>query len=335
VGSTEPSADATSDIPPLMLRLFIHEASRCPGLPWTVMAAVSKVETDHGRHGGSQLQPDGTITPRIVGPALDGTGGNAAITDTDQGIWDNDTVWDRATGPFQFIPTSWRIYGTDGNGDSIADPHNVYDGTPAMRRHLCPDGNIADLNGAIYAYNHSDAYVDAVLSWAKRYSGDLLVAPTVGGYALPVNPALVNDELLARPHHDYPAWDFSTPVGTPVYAITQGEITTAISTAGIYPTDPNRCGNTLVLAGDDGATYTYCHLHTLNVDPGQHVPAGQRLGTTGGQPGTPGAGNTTGPHLHLGLRVNGTAVCPQPLLLAIHRGEAVSLSDLPIAGCTT
>ena len=109
-------------------------------------------------------------------------------------------------------------------------------------------------------------------------------------------------------------------------------ITTA-SSAGVYPTDPNRCGNTVILAGVDGATYTYCHLSQFAVRPGQVVGAGSLIGLSGGQPGAPGAGNTTGPHLHLGIRVGGAAVCPQPLLLAIARQTPINPAVAPSAGC--
>ena len=150
--TSNPSEEAVADIPPLMLSLFVNEATQCHGLPWTVMAGISKVESDHGRFGGAVLQPDGTIRPPIIGIALDGTNGTARIPDTDGGRWDFDPVWDRAVGPFQFIPSSWRIFGGDGNNDGIADPNNVYDAIGAMRRHLCPDGQIADIEAAIFSY---------------------------------------------------------------------------------------------------------------------------------------------------------------------------------------
>lgn len=74
-------------------------------------------------------------------------------------------------------------------------------------------------------------------------------APPNAGYALPVSPdLLVDDELLTRPHHGYPAWDLALPVRTPVYAMAAGTVTTA-SSAGVYPTDPNRCRATVTLSG--------------------------------------------------------------------------------------
>ena len=330
-----PSEAASADVPPLLLQLFIAEARQCPGLPWTVMAAISKVESDHGRVGGAVIGVDGTVRPPIFGIALDGREETARIPDTDGGRWDRDSNWDRAVGPFQFIPTSWRLFGGDGSGDGVADPQNVHDAVPAMRRHLCPDGQIIDIESAIFSYNRSAAYVRAVLDWAQTYTGPLpSAALPITGYALPVSPGLVDDERLTRPHHDYPAWDLGLPIRTPVFATTAGTVTTA-SSAGVYPKDPNRCGTNVTVSGLDGATYTYCHLSQLAVHPGQIVNAGTLIGLSGGQPGTAGAGNTTGPHLHLGIRINGVSVCPQPLLLAITRQTPVNPFVAPSAGCVT
>lgn len=316
-----------------MLPRFINEAQNCVGLPWTVLAAISRVESGHGTHGGATISPTGTVTPPIIGIALDGTPGVAAIADTDRGIWDHDTLWDRAVGPFQFIPSSWRIFGGDGNNDGIADPHNIFDALPAMRRHLCPDGHLTDIPAAIYTYNHSNSYVAEVLDWAQRYTAahDLAATPTAG-HALPVPAALVDEAMLTRPHHDYPAADLPVPAGTPIVAMVDGTIVTATE-AGTYPTDPNRCGTTIAIAGNDGAHYLYCHLSHLAVTTGQTITAGTPIGLSGGQPGTPGAGNTTGPHLHLAIRINATPVCPQPLLLATHRQQPFAPATAPTTGC--
>ncbi len=297
------------------------------------MAAISKVESDHGRFAGSTLGPDGVVRPSIIGIPLDGTNGTAWIVDSDDGRWDGDTIWDRAVGPFQFIPGSWRIFGGDGNNDGAADPNSVFDAVPAMRRHLCPDGQIIDVEAAIYSYNRSSAYVEAVLDWALRYTGPLATAAIpIAGYALVVPAALATEASLSRPHHDYAAFDLGIPVGTPVFAMTSGTATTA-SGAGTFPNDPNRCGTIVALAGVDGAIYTYCHLSRLAVVTGQVVGAGTPIGLSGGQPGAPGAGNTTGPHLHLGIRFAGATICPQPLLLAIYRARPINPAIAPTAGC--
>jgi len=330
---SNPSDEALEDIPQLLLGLFIHEAQQCPGLPWTVLAGISKVESNHGRFGGSSIGPDGVVRPSIIGIPLNGTNGTARIVDSDDGRWDGDATWDRAVGPFQFIPGSWRIFGGDGDNDGLADPNNVFDAVPAMRRHLCPDGQIVDIQRAIFTYNRSQAYVETVLDWARRYTGPLATAAVpIAGYALVVPSSLATEVLLSRPHHDYAAFDIGLPVGTPLFAMVGGTVTTA-STAGTFPQDPNRCGTTVVISGVDGASYTYCHLSRLAVTPGQVVGAGVPIGLSGGQPGEPGAGNTTGPHLHLSIRYAGATVCPQPLLLAVFRARPINPAIAPAVGC--
>lgn len=330
-----PSEDAVADIPPGLLALYIDSATACPGLPWQVVAAIAKVESNHGRHGGSSIRADGRVSPPIIGIPLNGTNGTAAIPDTDAGAYDGDAIWDRAVGPMQFIPSTWRIYGADSNDDGLSDPQNFYDAVPATVRLLCRAGAITDLETAIYAYNHSADYVALVLEWAARYSGPLAsIGAVTEGYAYPVPAPYATETAATASHHDYPAHDVATAVGTPVFAMVAGTVTTAIGDAGIYqPGGPGRCGNTVIIAGTDGATYTYCHLLAVTVTAGQTVFAGQGIGLTGGEPGTRGAGNTTGPHLHLGIRAYGQDVCPQPLLLAILRGRPIPPPAAPTTGC--
>ena len=111
-----------------------------------------------------------------------------------------------------------------------------------------------------------------------------------------------------------------------------GTVVTAVG-AGVYPTDSNLCGATVAIAGVDGAHYIYCHLAEILVTTGQTTSAGTLIGLSGGQPGAVDAGNTTGPHLHLAVRVDGTSVCPQPLLLATYRQQPFAPSAAPTTGC--
>ena len=334
VHPTLPASDeALADIPTTMLALYQQAAAGCDGLAWQVVAGIGKVESNHGRFGGASIGPNGRISPPIIGIPLDGSRGTARIHDTDNGRWDGDTVWDRAVGPFQFIPSSWAIFGVDGNNDGIADPNNIHDAVPAAVAHLCPTGRLTNLEAAIFSYNRSQAYVDLVLEWAERYT-TLEQVVTAGAYAYPLPAAYATEAIAGRSHHDYPAIDVGLPVGTPTYAIAAGQVLTAHGTAGRFPADPNRCGNTVTIAGIDGAVYTYCHLSSVAVTVGQTVLPGTTLGLTGGQPGALGAGNTTGPHLHLSIRINGTTVCPQPLLIGILNGAPIAPSTLPRSGCT-
>jgi cell wall-associated NlpC family hydrolase len=154
--------------------LVTDSVPTCRGMRWQVLAGIAKIESNNA--GGHAITAGGDITPHIVGPRLDGSGagGNTtAVRDTDGGKWDGDTVYDRAVGPFQFLPATFRAYGKDANADGHVDPHNADDSALAAALYLCGTGrNLTDrgqLSTAIYGYNHSDAYVSDVLSWIDHY----------------------------------------------------------------------------------------------------------------------------------------------------------------------
>ena len=174
-GDTQPapSTAAVEDIPARFLGLYHGAVSaQCPTLPWSVLAAVGKIESNHGRHGGGELQPDGRIEPPIIGIPLDGTRGTARILDTDGGRLDGDALYDRAVGPMQFIPSTWRSYGVDASGDGVADPHNAIDATWSAARYLCALGanDPSQVSDALWSYNHSWPYVEEVLAQASAYA---------------------------------------------------------------------------------------------------------------------------------------------------------------------
>lgn len=143
------------------------------GIGWNTLAAVGSVETAHGTYGGGYLTAAGQGSRKIVGPVLDGAG-FAAIADTDGGVLDGDTRWDRAVGPMQFIPSTWQLVGRDGNADGTADPFNIDDAALSAASYLCGGGRdltTADgWTGAIYAYNQSDAYIRQVRDQATAYA---------------------------------------------------------------------------------------------------------------------------------------------------------------------
>lgn len=146
-------------------------AASDPGchLGWTTLAGLGAVESHHGTIDGSAPQADGTVQPPILGPLLDGTDYDA-IRDTDGGRLDGDARWDRAVGPFQFIPSTWERWGADGSGDGIADPQQLDDAALTAGRYLCSYGDLAQpasWRNAVFAYNHLDSYVDAVAAAAN------------------------------------------------------------------------------------------------------------------------------------------------------------------------
>jgi membrane-bound lytic murein transglycosylase B len=153
------------------------------GVQWWALAGISKVEGRHGTFGGSSLDRYGNTTRRIIGIPLDGNNNTAVISDTDGGALDGDPVHDRAVGPMQFIPSTWRRFASDGNGNGSADPHNLYDASLAAARYLCrASGGLTGDGGlrvAYLAYNRSTAYVEQVLTYSRMYERSVQI-PLVG-----------------------------------------------------------------------------------------------------------------------------------------------------------
>ena len=182
---------------------------------------------------------------------------------------------------------------------------------PVVGMASTPTGNgywLVAADGGIFAYGDA------------RYLGRAVYTPPApsSGYAFILPKSSIGTTAwLTKPHHDYPAADIPVGSGTPYYAVTSG----TVSHAG------NGCGIGVVLQGDDGVQYTYCH-GSSRIANGARVNGGQQLGKTGN------TGNSTGPHLHFQIKAP-TLRCPQQLLLALYNGSpAPSPRDLPTGGCT-
>ncbi|HWF16432.1 MAG TPA: NlpC/P60 family protein, partial [Acidimicrobiales bacterium] len=179
--ANEPSASAAAaKIPPDMLALYQQAAATCPGLPWTVLAAIGTVESDNGQ---SDL------------PGVH-SGANAA----------------GAEGPMQFEPATFAEYNLP-IPPGGADPPSPYDPTDAVyaaARLLCANGASGGSNipGAIYAYNHSTSYVQQVLTLAQSYgagsTGAVDASATSGAGAVAVEWALAQ---IGTPY----VWGGETP----------------------------------------------------------------------------------------------------------------------------
>jgi murein DD-endopeptidase MepM/ murein hydrolase activator NlpD len=118
------------EIPPFLLPIY-QACGTEYGVPWEVLAAINKLETNFGTNLG-------TSTAGAIG-------------------------W------MQFLPSSWQAYGLDANGDGEKDPYNPVDAICAAAHLLRVDGASHDLYGAIFSYNHADWYVQEVLANARAY----------------------------------------------------------------------------------------------------------------------------------------------------------------------
>jgi Transglycosylase SLT domain len=127
-------------VPTTYLALFKASAARyCPGMSWTVLAAIGQIESGDGAN---------------VGPSSAG-----------------------ALGPMQFMPATWAAWGIAGFGQTgPPDVMNPYDAVPSAARMLCADGAAGggqSLYNAIFAYNHADWYVREVLALAAQYAAQI------------------------------------------------------------------------------------------------------------------------------------------------------------------
>jgi murein DD-endopeptidase MepM/ murein hydrolase activator NlpD len=350
------------------LQSLWQRAGAAYGIPWQVLAAINKIESNFGRNMGPSSAD--------------------------------------AVGWMQFIPDTWMRWGMDGSGDGIADPWNAEDAVFAAARYLAAAGGRADVPRAIFAYNHAQWYVDDVLQLAALFGGgdagsadvvftldrlaialeeaqaqvaalgeqleaaeaveaaaavkaedtarvtddlsllvsdraiaardayaaeqELLAAqaevqrlgaeldaahtaletaqsgaysasfapaaagvlrmPTrADGYVFPVagGPGSVS---VGHHHHDYPAADIAAPQGAPVHALADAFVLSLV--------DEGNCGTGLTLRTLDGLEWVYCHLSYRDpgLAEGSPLTAGQWVGLVGS------TGNSTGPHLHLGLQ---------------------------------
>ncbi len=166
IGGSTPSTNALADIPVNYLTLYQSGSDSCPGLPWSVLAGIGKVESDHGRSAAPGVA-SGMNFAGAAGPMQFGIGGKAGNT------WGGAPV----------RPAAPQVgSGVDGNGDGVADVYDPADAIFAAARYLCRNGaqQGADLPRAIFAYNHADWYVSKVLTFASLYAADQGAGPPSG-----------------------------------------------------------------------------------------------------------------------------------------------------------
>lgn len=173
-------------VPPINLATYVRAeritAERDPGcnMSWQLLAGIGRVESSHANDG--KVDSDGNLLEPIYGLPLNGSlPGSKVIRDTDGGEYDGDSTYDRAVGPMQFIPQTWKKYATDGTGDGKADPQNLFDAAATTAAYLCDGGldmrDPAQTTRAIMRYNNSRAYATNVSAWSAAYSTGVAPSP--------------------------------------------------------------------------------------------------------------------------------------------------------------
>lgn len=152
-------ASQAGGIPPRVLQSLLEASKIDCHMPWYVLAGISKVESDHA--WGGKLDAAGNVidAQNTAGPEIS---------------WLDERAW----GPMQFLPSSWKIFGQGGN------INNIDDSTKAAARHLCSGASgktdPASIRQGVLSYNHSEAYADDVLAYASQYRASA-PAPVAGG----------------------------------------------------------------------------------------------------------------------------------------------------------
>ena len=225
-------------VPPFLLPIY-QAAGIEYGIRWEVLAAINEIETDYGRN----------LNVSSAG----------------------------AVGWMQFMPSTWKMYGTDANKDKRKDPYNPVDAIFAAARYLKAAGYEDDVRRAIFAYNHADWYVDSVLLRARLIAGvpaDLigsLTGLTEGRFPVYARARYADDlaeaELLKRVKEgenaanviesadDRRSIDIYARSGSPVVAVNDG----VIKEIG----ENERLGHYVTLQDVYGNRYTYAHLGSV------------------------------------------------------------------------
>ena len=270
---------------PLFLLPVYQSAADRYGVPWEILAAINELETDYGR--------------------------NARVSSAG------------AVGWMQFLPSTWKTYGVDASGDGVKDPSNPIDAIFAAARYLRAAGADRDLQRAVFAYNHAEWYVDAVLRRAQSIRGvpqGLIASLTALGHGrFPVAARATYDGSLIFAH-----------AGTAVVAANDGRIVSVGRS--------KHLGRFVTLRDASGTTYTYARLKRVGtrrttggatkvrlyahrdrdrgirftrLRPGTRVVAGTILGRIGHTQ------STRRPHVLFRIRPSGhraPQISPEPIL---------------------
>ncbi len=224
-------------IPPFLLPIY-QAAGIEYDVPWQVLASINEIETDYGR--------------------------NLSISSAN------------AVGWMQFLPSTWKRWGVDANGDGVADPYNPVDAIFAAGRYLHAAGASKNLGQAVFAYNHAGWYVQSVLLRAKLIGGmpDQLIGAlsglVQGHFPVAAAARYADDSVERLATRRVKGANAAIPIGTtagakgtsifakqgsPVIAVNDGKVVKLGESA--------KLGKYLQLQDATGNIFTYAHLGSI------------------------------------------------------------------------
>jgi hypothetical protein len=238
-------------IPPFLLPIY-QAAGAAYGIPWQVLAAINEVETDYGRD----------LNVSSAG----------------------------AEGWMQFLPSTWRRYGVDVNNDGFQDPYNPADAIFAAARYLQQAGGNRDIRAAVFAYNHSQVYVNSVLLRARLLGG---TPPGLLGAITGLTEARFPVYAASHYSDGFPTTEGPSPhtvAGTTIYS-QDGAPAIAVQDGRIVQIDKTGpLGRSITLRDAYGNTYTYAGLGKLAtlypvLEASDLIPTSPHVRTGGWVPG--------------------------------------------------
>lgn len=279
-----PGALRPGAVPAAYQPLIARAARTCSGVTGPVLAA--------------QLDAESGWNPRAVSPA-------------------------GAQGLAQFTPATWAIAGRDGDGDGIRDPFNPADAITSQAAYLCQlltavtddrtligdrlDLALAAYNaglgavqryGGVPPYAETQTYLQQIRALIASYAdpaASTLGAGPPGSWVRPIDGPITSG-YGARWGRVHEGLDVGAPIGTPIYAASNGTVLAAGPAAGF--------GKWVKLAHPANITTIYGHISAWTVSVGQAVRAGQLIAYSGNE------GQSTGPHLHFETRIADQPIDP-------------------------
>lgn len=256
---------------PAHLMTHFKAAEEQYGISWSVLASIAFTES--------------SFRPGVIGPP--------------------NYTGELARGMMQFLPSTWKTYGIDGDGDGKADILNPIDSIYSAANYLAANKGASNIKDALFLYNHSNEYVNKILAIAEGYRVQDVWKNKGSGFPLPTtSPRYTGKFGDPRDGRSHAGVDIACDYGTPLLAVVEGTIRHSTSHAG---------GFELWIDGQDGVSYFYCHLSQYVAQSGQRVSVGQTVGRAGS------TGVSSGPHLHFGIMIKGKWIDPMPFLKKLIR----------------
>lgn len=304
MGTVELSQLGESEVPKQFIAHY-KKAGEAYGIPWTLLAAVHRVET----HFSSNLTESyaGAIGATQFMPCTWVGWSHPTCSGLGRGNIDKATLLD--LGEIK----KHGGYGIDGNGDGVADPMNIDDALHATAHYLSASGAKSDPRKAVFTYNHSQKYVADVMGFYEKYTGgytavDAGAVEVKGDAAWPVphtkNMTSLFGERWGKLHAGVDIAG-GNDLDKPIVAFMPGKVIVSELNGALKG---KGYGYLVIIDHGNGLSTRYGHLSKKGIPAGTAVEAGQQIGTMGN------TGHSYGVHLHFEIRKDGAPVDPLPYL---------------------